>query len=283
MGSLLTAVASFVHARQQAGRWLVRIDDIDPPREVPGATDSILASLQRLGLYWDGSVHYQSTRTGAYRAACRQLLDARLAFECSCTRRDLRKLGREAGPYPGTCRTRRTHHRRTAVRVRAEPSDATFDDLLQGRVGPPPEHVQGDYVVYRRDGLPAYHLANVVDDAEHAITHVVRGADLLDSTHMHRHLQHALGLPAPIYAHLPVLVDAAGVKLSKRTGARPVDDLEASTAAVRALTLLGADIPGSLAGAAPATLWEWAVANWRLESLAGSRVIRFAPPNGRHT
>ncbi len=274
MGSLLTAVASFVHARQHSGDWLVRVDDIDPPRELAGAADSILASLDRLALHWNGPVIYQSRRAEAYRAAARRLLEAGLAFECSCTRRELRELGREARPYPGTCRTRRVHTRRTAVRVRCDPVETYFDDLLQGRVGPPPVHVQGDYVVYRRDGLPAYHLANVVDDAHFRITHVVRGGDLIDSTHVHRHLHEALDLPAPAYAHLPVLVDEQGVKLSKRTGAEPIDELPSATAAHRALSLLGANVPTALDGAPPSELWDWAVGSWRPESLSGRRKIR---------
>lgn len=274
MGSLLTAAASYLHARRAGGRWLMRIDDIDPPRELPGAADSILASLDRLGLHWDGPALFQSTRTDAYRGVRDNLLDAGVAFRCSCTRRDLRKLGRDAGPYPGTCRTRRVHGRRTGVRVRADRAAPFFDDLLQGRVGPAPPHMQGDYVVYRRDGLPAYHLASVVDDAAYGVTHVVRGVDLLDSTHVHRHLQGVLGLPAPAYAHLPVLVDAAGHKLSKRTGARPVDELAPAAAAERALHLLGAGVPAELAGADPAELWRWAVEHWSLESLAGRRTVQ---------
>lgn len=275
MGSLVTAVASFVHARQAGGRWLVRIEDIDPPRELEGAADSILSSLERLGLEWDGSVLYQSTRITAYREACERLRDAGLAFECSCTRRALRKLGRETGPYPGTCRTGRAHARRTALRVRAEPEAAYFEDALQGTVGPAPAHVQGDYVVYRRDGLPAYHLASVVDDAGQGITHVVRGTDLLDSTHVHRQLQRTLGLPSPIYAHIPVLVDARARKLSKRAGAAPIDSLEPATAALRALAALGAPAPTELAGAPPPELWQWAAESWRIESLAGRRTIPF--------
>lgn len=274
MGSLLTAVASFLHARQSGGAWLVRIDDIDPPREVEGAADSILASLERLALLWDGSVLRQSARTDAYRAACRQLVEAGLAFECSCTRRELRKLGSATGPYPGTCRTRRRHRRRTALRVKADSAETGFEDLLQGAVGPAPRHVQGDYVVFRRDGLPAYHLACVVDDAWQQVTHVVRGRDLLDSTHVHRHLQQALQLPSPAYAHLPVLVDAEGHKLSKRTGARPVDALGPSTAAATALGLLGLDLPAELEGAPPAELWRWAGAHWQIGSLAGHHEIR---------
>lgn len=275
MGSLLTAVASYLHARQAGGRWLVRIEDIDPPREEAGAASSILASLERLALHWDGQVLYQSTRTAAYREACTRLVAAGLAFECSCTRRDLRKLGREAGPYPGTCRTRRSHARRTALRVKADPAPECYEDVLQGRVGPAPPHARGDYVVYRRDGWPAYHLASVIDDAAQGVTHVVRGSDLLDSTHVHRHLQRVLGLPSPVYAHLPVLVDAQARKLSKRTGAAPIDSLDANVAARRALAALGTPVPRDLAGARPAELWQWAAANWRIECLAGRRAIPF--------
>lgn len=274
LGSLVTAVASYLDARRAGGRWFVRIDDIDPPREVPGASAAILATLERLALDWDGPVQYQSTRTAAYREACGTLLAAGLAFACSCTRRELRELGREHGPYPGTCRTRGQHGRRTALRVRAEPSDACFEDLLQGRVGPPPLHVQGDYVVYRRDGLPAYHLASVLDDAAHGVTHVVRGADLLEPTHVHRHLQGVLGLPVPVYAHLPLVVDARGRKLSKGSGAASVDTLAPGAAAERALALLGLDVPAELEGAPPRELWPWAIARWRIETLAGQRVIR---------
>jgi glutamyl-Q tRNA(Asp) synthetase len=279
IGSLATAVASFLHARQSAGSWLVRIEDIDPPREVRGAADEILRTLEAYDLFWDGAAIFQSARRAAYEDACARLLSSGLAFRCSCTRSALRTDGDgPAGPYPGTCRLRASHDDATAVRVRvAERSTIRFVDGLQGRIETDLAKVTGDYVIWRRDGLPAYHLAVVIDDADERITTVVRGVDLLDSTAVHLHLQATLGLPSPAYFHLPVVVNAEGQKLSKQTGAAPIDRSNPSATAATVLGLLGARLPAELGGAAPRELWAWAAANWRIEELRGRRALALPP------
>jgi glutamyl-Q tRNA(Asp) synthetase len=275
IGSLATAVASFLHARQSAGSWLVRIEDIDPPREVRGAADEILRTLEAYELFWDGTAIFQSARHAAYDAACSGLLSSGLAFRCSCTRSALRSDGDgPAGPYPGTCRDATTHDQATAVRVRvADHRIVRFDDGLQGPIATELAAVTGDYVIWRRDGLPAYHLGVVIDDADEGITTVVRGVDLLDSTAVHLHLQATLGLPSPAYFHVPVVVNQEGRKLSKQTGAEPIGRSDPGAMAATVLDLLGAGVPAELRGAPPGDLWRWAVTNWRVEGLRGRRTL----------
>jgi glutamyl-Q tRNA(Asp) synthetase len=279
IGSLATAVASFLHARQSAGSWLVRIEDIDPPREAPGAADEILRTLEAHELLWDGPAIFQSARRAAYDDACARLLASELAFRCSCTRSELRADGDgPAGPYPGTCRQRAAHTPATAIRVRvADRSVVRFVDGLQGPIETELDKVTGDYVIWRRDGLPAYHLAVVIDDADERVTTVVRGVDLLDSTAVHLHLQATLGLPSPAYVHLPLVVNAEGQKLSKQTGAAPIGQANPSATAATVLELLGARIPTELRGAPPRELWAWAIANWRIEGLRGRRALALPP------
>ncbi|HZF29555.1 MAG TPA: tRNA glutamyl-Q(34) synthetase GluQRS [Gammaproteobacteria bacterium] len=275
VGSLLTAVTSYLHAKRAGGEWLVRIEDIDPPRESPGAADDILRTLDAFDLHWDRSVLHQSTRHEAYEAAVADLLRRGLAFLCSCSRSAVRAANvAEGSRYPGTCRAQTRHDAATAVRVRVDLGVQAFVDGVQGEIAADVAAVTGDYVVRRRDGLPAYHLAVVLDDAAQGVTAIVRGVDLLDSTGVHLHLQRALGLPAPAYWHTPVVVNAAGDKLSKQTGAAAVAGERASDTARRVLELLGARVPGELVGARPARLWEWALARWRIETLRGIRELR---------
>jgi glutamyl-Q tRNA(Asp) synthetase len=273
LGSLATAVASFLHARQAGGQWLVRIEDIDPPREAPGAADEILRTLEWLGLEWDRSVLYQSARRAAYHDAADELLRGGRAFRCDCTRSTLRGSHEGApGHYPGTCRTRGLTGPDTAIRVLIpEPTQIDFVDGLQGNQATRLDLTSGDYIVMRRDGLPAYHLAVVLDDAAQGVTTIVRGVDLLDSTATHVHLQRTLGLPTPAYWHLPVVVNAEGQKLSKQTGAIAVSR-ESRTAAV-ALGLLGLVVPPELKAERPRTLWSWAQQHWRIESLRERRAV----------
>lgn len=273
LGSLTTAVASYLHARQAGGEWLVRIEDIDPQREVPGATDAILRCLEALELHWDREVVLQSRHVPRYRNAASDLLARGIAFYCSCTRRELQSSGAPKGRYPGTCRRRRVHGKATGVRVRVEPGTWGFCDGLHGLVESPLSAACGDYLIYRRDGLPAYHLAVVVDDAAQGVTTVVRGGDLLDLTPVHLHLQRQLGYPEPAYFHVPLLTRPDGHKLSKQSGAVPIDDSEPARAAAAALQLLGSDPPPELRGAAPGILWHWALDHWRIECLAKQRTF----------
>ena len=273
LGSLATAVASFMHARQARGEWLVRIEDIDPPREVPGAADDILRTLEAFELEWDRPVLFQSRRLAAYGAAAERLLAAGRAFRCRCSRSEIRAVNEGESPrYPGTCRDLHIPPGDAAVRVRVDPGRVIFEDGLQGTIEADLLATLGDYVVVRRDGLPAYHLAVVLDDGEQGVTTIVRGVDLLDSTAAHVHLQGVLGLPTPRYFHLPVVVNERGQKLSKQTGATAIDARDVATAA-RVLEVLGLAVPAALAGERPGVLWRWAAERWSIDSLRGQREL----------
>lgn len=262
-GSLLAAVASFLEARHCGGQWLIRIEDIDPPREVPGSSARILQDLARLGLHSDLPVLYQSTRMMAYKRALEELLDRRLAFWCGCSRADLPPSGR----YPGTCRAGLARgRRRRAVRLRVDQQPVAFNDLIQGRVEENLEETVGDYVLWRADGLPAYQLAVVVDDAFQQITQVVRGADLLTSTARQIYLQRCLALPTPSYAHHPVALGADGRKLSKRLGSDPLSTRPPAESLEAALRFLGQPCPPGLE---LDRLWDWALRHWRLPAATG--------------
>lgn len=262
-GSVVTAVGSWLAARTAGGRWSVRIEDIDRQRERPGAADAILRGLERLALGWDGEVVYQSTRLEAYRAAMARLRAADAVYACACSRREI-----GGGLYPGTCRERGLAPAPgRALRLRVPDTDVTVVDELQGRYCQALARDCGDYVLWRADGDPAYHLAVVVDDAWQGITEVVRGADLLDSTPRQVHLQQLLGLPTPRHAHLPIVLDAAGRKLSKQTGDTAVDHSRPSTVLSLALDFLGHPPPADLRPAPPADLLAWACAHWQLTAV----------------
>ena len=221
-GSLLAALGSWLLARQAGGEWRLRIEDVDPPREVAGAARGQIAALAAFGLRHDGPIEYQSQRGHLYQAALNQLMAEGLAFECHCSRTDLAISG---GVHRGCANGAR--RRDPAVRLRvADGCEIAFDDLVHGRVAQRVDAAAGDFVLRRADGLWAYQLAVVVDDAAQSITDVVRGADLLDSTPRQILLQRALGLPTPRHAHLPLLLDAEGRKLSKSCAAMPVDPAE---------------------------------------------------------
>lgn len=258
-GSLVAAVASCLNARARGGQWLVRVEDIDPPREVPGSAKRILRDLQRFGLRSDRPVAFQSRRRARHRAAVDQLLDAGLAFHCGCSRRDLPP----SGTYPGTCRNGIPAGRSPrAVRLRVDSEPIEFDDRIQGRVREILADTSGDFVVWRADDLPAYQLAVVVDDADQGVTEVVRGYDLIGSTARQIHVCRSLGLACPEYAHHPVALGAHGEKLSKRFESDPVARLPAEQTLARVLHFLGQDCP---AGLGLQELWPWAMDNWQLE------------------
>ena len=226
-GSLVAALASYRAARSAGGKWLLRMEDLDQPREQPGAADDILRALDKLGLTWDGPVTYQSTRLERYRAVLDDLARRGFAYPCACTRRELEDSALAIDGsriYPGTCRRGLAPGKAArSVRVRTHGAPIGFADAVQGWLEQRVETEVGDFVLLRADRIPAYQLAVVVDDLDQGITDVVRGADLLDSTARQIHLQRLLGARTPRYAHVPVVVNAAGEKLSKQTGARPLD------------------------------------------------------------
>jgi glutamyl-Q tRNA(Asp) synthetase len=253
-GSLVAAVASWLDARAAGGRWLLRIEDLDRPRVEPGAAAEILRTLEALGLEWDGEVLYQSRREALYREALERLRAH--TYWCGCSRREIAdsSLGLAidgARVYPGTCRAGLPAGRPArALRLRAPDEEIRFVDRLQGPQAQRLSRDVGDFVLYRADGVFAYQLAVVVDDAAQGMTDVVRGADLLDSTARQIYLQRLLGAPTPRYLHVPVAVNARGEKLSKQTGARPIDVRRAAEEIAAALAFLGQPPAGTLEQAA---------------------------------
>ncbi|MBS0379049.1 MAG: tRNA glutamyl-Q(34) synthetase GluQRS [Proteobacteria bacterium] len=266
LGSLLAAVGSYLDARAAGGRWLLRIEDLDREREVPGCADRMLAILEQFGLRWDGTPEYQSRRTAQYTDALARLTTAGLTYPCTCSRRELSPESR----YPGTCRTGARHPGPAAIRFRMSDGPVAFEDRLQGRCRFDAAAL-GDVVVRRRDLTFAYQLAVVVDDAEAGITDVVRGADLIDSTPWQTALQDALRVPRPRYAHLPLLTEPDGEKLAKSRRSVALDPGRAGAQLWVALTYLGQSPPAELKAEAPATLLDWGTAHWNIDALRGIR------------
>jgi glutamyl-Q tRNA(Asp) synthetase len=218
-------------------------------------------------------VRFQSTRLDAYRATADDLLAQGSAFRCDCSRKDVIRSARGRRRYPGRCRDRGLRSEATAIRVRVEPGPLEFVDELQGRIVRDLGRTEGDYVIYRRDGRPAYHLAVVEDDYDQGVNTVVRGIDLLEPTAVHWHLQALLRIPHPQYSHIPVLVNSAGQKLSKQTGAPPARPRERAMLAAAVLGYLGLEVPVTLRGAPPTDLWTWAETHWKVMELKGIQSI----------
>lgn len=260
LGSIVAALASFLDARANGGRWLVRMEDLDPPRESPGAADLILRTLEQLQLHWDEPVLYQSTRSDAYRAALECLREQDLVYACRCSRLELGG----STVYPGTCRNLGLEHTAgTALRCRVPHARLDFTDLLQGRQSQQLDTEVGDFVLLRKDGYFAYQLAVVVDDGWQGITDVVRGCDLLDSTPRQLFLQHCLQLPQPRYAHIPLVINAQGQKLGKQQYSPAVDTTRPATVIWHALALLGQQPEPAWQRESPASLLQWAIAHWQ--------------------
>lgn len=277
-GSLVAAVASYLQARVNDGLWLLRFEDIDPPRAQTGAVTTILEALERYGFEWHGDPIFQSTSREAHDAAIASLLGRQLAYRCRCSRRDLANASR--GPlgtiYPGTCRNG-CGAGDTAIRVRTNDSQIAFDDVLQGPVSHRLESESGDFVIQRRDGLVAYQLAVVVDDALQGVTEVVRGIDLLDSTPRQIWLQQLLEFNTPNYVHIPVITHSNGDKLSKLTGAAGVSLDTVAKTLVDALAALRQDPPKELACGRLSDIWSWAERNWQLRRISGLKAVVKTP------
>lgn len=269
-GSILAALASYLDARARNGRWLVRMEDLDPPRESKKAAADILRTLEALGLTWDDAVVYQSQRYAAYEEALAQLDSRNLLYACNCSRQKLAGVP----VYPGWCRD---HHivrgSATALRCLVTDMTVTFSDRLQGPCTQHLAHDVGDFIVHRRDGLFAYQLAVVVDDAWQGISDIVRGIDLLDSTPRQIYLQQQLGYPTPHYAHVPVVVNAQGQKLGKQQHARAVDATRPGPALYETLQRLRQNPEPGLARAAPTEILAWGIAHWEPRVLAGIKQI----------
>ena len=261
MGSLYTAAASYLDARAHGGRWLLRIEDLDRPREVAGAAERILRALEMFGFEWDGPVLHQCDRSEQYDEALRSLRERNLTFACCCSRLQLEDEQR----YPGTCRSRTIlAETPAATRLRIEPGYVSFEDRIQGVYRQEVSAAVGDIILKRRDRIFAYVLAVVVDDAAQGVTHIVRGADLLDNTPRQIVLQRLLGLHQPSYAHVPVLTEPDDSKLAK---SRRSVQLRADSPLPQLLSifsLLGLAPPDSLRTAHVAEIWRWAIGQWDL-------------------
>ncbi len=278
-GSLVAAVGSFLDARANAGRWLLRIEDIDQHRTVPGAAGAILRALAGLAFEWDGEVLYQSRRLDAYRAALSQLRDSGDVYPCTCSRREIAACAPAMGVdgalvYPGTCRSGLPPGRSArSWRMVAPAQEISFDDRVQGTQRQNLATVVGDFVLLRADGQFAYQFAVVVDDAAQGIDSVVRGADLLDSTPRQIWLAQRLQLPVPAYAHLPLVSNAAGEKLSKQTHAKAIDPAAGTPLLAAALEFLGHVVPADVRHAPLPDFWRWAIANWSISRVPARRSV----------
>ncbi|WP_188149451.1 tRNA glutamyl-Q(34) synthetase GluQRS [Teredinibacter waterburyi] len=267
LGSLLCAVTSYLDARAHQGRWLVRIEDIDPPREQPGADRQILEALVSHGLIWDAEPLYQSQRTSAYQQALKQLTAKALAYRCNCTRARIKALG---GRYDGHCRQHAPADTPCAIRLALSDAliahpDNGFNDLLLGPQGGQLERCD-DFIIHRKDGLFAYQLAVVVDDAYQNVSHVIRGADLLCMTSAQQLLHKLFGAQPPEYGHHPLITDSDGNKLSKQNHARAIDHSTPTANLLKVFTALGlpcdADFIREYRDKTPAQLLQWATNNW---------------------
>ena len=275
LGSLYTALASYLDARAQGGVWLLRIDDLDTPRNVPGAIDAILRCLDGFGLYWDGEVYYQSQHLDCYQTVLSQLQQAGWIYACRCSRKTLV----HETVYPGFCRTAGFPFDDVcAWRLKTQDLTIEFDDALQGKVGQNLARDQGDFIVRRRDGIIAYQFAVIVDDHRQAVNHIVRGVDLLDSTPKQIYQQRVLGYPQPSYLHLPVIIDAQGHKLSKQTLAAPVDNAHPEKTLFLLLQLLRQSPPDSLRQEHIETQLDWAIAHWQPLALEKVRTLQTPTP-----
>lgn len=281
-GSLVAAVGSYLQARSQNGEWLVRMEDLDPPREMVGAADDILHTLDLYGFEWDGPVLYQSSRHEAYSHQIEELRSAGLAYPCHCSRKEIAEhqllVGGKPGIYPGICRGKHHHSSNHAIRINTENSgQIKFYDAVQGEIIQRIEQEVGDFVIHRADGLYAYQLAVVVDDAEQQISEIVRGSDLLDSTARQIFLQQRIVFATPDYIHLPIAVNSDGEKLSKQTHAPPIGKKNPVTTLWQALDFLGQLPLPELKESDLESLWKWAIQNWKLEAIPNTRSIVFHP------
>lgn len=263
-GSLVAALASYLDARSAGGKWLMRMEDIDPPREMPGAQAGILQTLEAYGFEWDGEVVRQSDRRQAYQDIINRWFSHGLAYACTCSRKQLESYN---GIYPGFCRNAGHSPDNAAIRIRVPELEYRFEDRVQGEFRQHLGRDAGDFIIRRRDGLYAYQLAVVLDDGWQGITDIVRGADLLDSTPRQLYLQELLGLPQPRYLHVPLIIQPDGHKLGKSYRSPPLPSDQASPLLLRGLRALGQCVPSELAYASPREVLDQAIAQWDADSI----------------
>lgn len=263
-GSLVAALASYLDARSVGGRWLMRMEDLDPPREEPGAQAAILKALESYGFEWDGEMVRQSDRHDAYAEVLNRLFNQGLAYACTCSRKQLEPYH---GIYPGFCRNAGHGTEDAAIRLRVPELEYHFIDRVQGEFRQHLGRDVGDFVIRRRDGLYAYQLAVVLDDAWQGITDIVRGADLLDSTPRQLYLQELLGLPQLRYLHIPLITQPDGNKLGKSYRSPPLTEDQATPLLLRALRALGQSPGAELEYATPREVLNWGIAHWDARSI----------------
>lgn len=272
-GSLIAALASYLDAHANNGQWLVRMEDIDPPREQPGAADLILKALEAYGMHWHGSVIFQSERTDTYQAILDDMLSKHFLYPCTCTRK---KLAGSHGVYPGYCRNEtEVPAELFSLRLKCPSEVFSFDDQIQGRQSFDLGHL-GDFILKRKDGLYAYQLAVCVDDEFQGITHIVRGVDLLDSTVRQLHLQNVLNYQHPVYAHIPVITQTDGNKLSKQNHAPAIPLDEPRPLLVQALRGLGLSPAPDLMFSSIDDILKWAISHWDIAKVPSVKSIEMA-------
>ena len=266
-GSLVTALASYCHARSQQGQWLVRIEDVDTPRVVAGSTDEILFALEAFGFEWDGEIEYQSNQFENYQQILDTLIDKSHGYACECSRRSLREANAKSGPlgliYPGICQNKNLDQQNHSIRVRtADSGNIHFVDQVFGSVEFDIARQLGDFVLRRADGIFAYHLAVTIDDQCQHINQIVRGADLLEATCLHIYLQHLLGYDRPEYLHVPLVRNAQGDKLSKQTGATAIKVDKKVSLLIAALETLGQPVCDEMQQATTQKILAAATKSW---------------------
>ncbi|QMU61212.1 MAG: tRNA glutamyl-Q(34) synthetase GluQRS [Gammaproteobacteria bacterium] len=276
-GSLVAATASYLQAKYNNGKWLVRIEDIDPPREVAGAANEILKTLEHFQFEWDQTPLYQSTRREQYRSAVNSLIQQNQAYACSCSRKDLAnniqksELGKR---YPGTCANKQLNTRETSLnlRLRTKNENINFQDITYGKLRHNLLKEIGDIIIYRKLDLPSYALAVTIDDAYQGITEVVRGYDLLAFTPIQIYLCQLLQLPIPKFLHIPIILNQQGQKLSKQTGADAISKQNCGSVLVQALKDLGQPVPENLEKESSGNdelgqIWNWAIKHWNVDNI----------------
>ena len=271
-GSLVAAVGSYLESKTRKGKWLLRIEDIDPPREVKGATKSIIKTLEQFGFEWDDNITYQSRRYEIYQDYIDKLIHRSLAYSCGCSRKEIAAIASRSSNgliYPGTCRKGLGNKQPRSVRLLTENIEIHFNDLVQGKITQDLEIESGDYVIKRADGLYAYNLAVVIDDHLSGITDIVRGYDLLPCTCQHIYLQRILHFDTPNYTHLPIAINESGQKLSKQNLAKEVNAAQKVKHLFNALTFLNQNPDPQLLESDLGSIWKWAIENWSIKPIKG--------------
>jgi glutamyl-Q tRNA(Asp) synthetase len=267
-GSLIAALGSYFQAKANDGQWRVRIEDIDPPREMAGASDAILQALECYGLEWDGEVIYQSQRHEHYQAQIDQWLSSNQAYYCQCSRKEIQQQG---GIYSGTCRDKGNNQ--GAVRIKMAHPTLSFQDRRHGKIAISPTLANEDFIIKRRDGLFAYNLAVVLDDIAQGVTEVVRGADLIEPTGRQISLYQMLGVAPVQYLHLPLAMEQEGRKLSKQNHATAIDISDPRPTLIQAMIFLGFQLPEAFAAESIATIIDWGCKNWQICQLPNTTEI----------